>query len=112
MYDSGNFDSYTNQSAIMVFNLLNVLIDKIGEFLLATLAYCVNDNRSILSRQFFHTVYKLTRSVSTKYGRREISVTNGFRTVETDTERTPPPGSNKEEFIPSLRNYELCVTSM
>ena len=41
---NSNFDSQLFQSAIMLFNLLDMLRDKITEFSYSTLCYCVNEN--------------------------------------------------------------------
>ena len=41
---NGKFDSLLFQSSIMLFNMLDMLKDKITKFLYSTLTYCVQDN--------------------------------------------------------------------
>ena len=46
--ENSNFDSQLFQSAIMLYNQLDMLRDKITKFLYLTLSYCVNKNNLAL----------------------------------------------------------------
>ena len=116
IHDDRNFDGQLYQSAMMLYNMLGTLADKISKFLYLTLTYCVYDNEMTQKvvwscpDNFYVLCTRLPERFQQNSDVQKERLLTDFKIMKHTQKESP--GSITVEFIPLLRNYEVCLTSM